>query len=210
MTYAPHSYPPPSPFAPPSVGPTAKYAGTLLLILGILALLMGGCFTTVGAMFDRLVAMPEMQNDAKVQKALADMEAAGGSIKVVMIVLGVGVLVYSVQAIVVGIVLLNARTKTPVIVGLVMVALSMVPMLILMILFLRGGEVIGGGFMLVATAMHGLILMWIIQALRAVPQPMMVPGPYQQGGYYPPSQYQQPPPMQGYQYQPPQQQPPLK
>jgi hypothetical protein len=175
------------------VGPTVRYAGTLLLIFGVIALLAGGCFAGFGVAWERLVAMPEIQNNAEMQKALSDMRKVGFNLPLALIIFGGTILAYSLTSIVLSIFLIRATGKASVIVGIVLVSIVMVIGLLLIVLQIIGGGYAGAGVLVVFLALHGLILMWLVQALQSpVPAtPFMPPTPYPPG-------YGQP--MQGYQY----------
>lgn len=195
MTYPPYPHSYPVNDITPAVGPTARYAGVLLLILGLLTLLMGGCTTAVGFNIDSILALPEVQNDPHFQKAVSDLRAEGVELKQVIVVMGILSLVYAVPALILSILLMTARSRVPIVLGVVLVVLALLPMTLFLFLSLVGGNVIGALFWVIILGLHGLILFWLIRAMRhsrtVSPYPCAPPGPYV------------PPPMQQYQYRSP-------
>lgn len=192
MTHPPYPYPYPASQTVPSVGPTARYAGVMLLILGLLTLVMGGCTTVVGFNIDSVLAMPEVQKDPNFQKAMSDLRTEGIELKYVIVTLGILCLIYAIPALIVSILLITTRSRGPVVLGMVLIGLSLLPMILFLVLSLAGGNGIGAVFWGIVMTLHGLILVWLIQALRHSPtaymHPPAYPGPYV------------PPPMQQYQY----------
>lgn len=195
MTYPPYSHPYPTSQSIVSVGPTARYAGVLLLIFGLATLLMGGCTMVVGLNIDSVLAVPEVQNDPNFQKAISELQAEGIELKHVIVTLGILSLIYAIPSLILGILLMTARSRVPVVLGLVLVVLALLPMTLFLFLSLVGGNVIGGMFWVIIMGLHGLILFWLIRAMRhshaTYPYPYASPGPYV------------PPPMQQYQYRSP-------
>lgn len=191
MTHTPQPYPYTPYYAPPSVGPTARYAGILMLVLGAIALLMGGC--VAGAGF-----APEVQTNEAFEPMRAELDRAGVSLQAAFVILGIMIGIYALPAIVMGVILIRARSKAPAIVALVLVGLATLPMLLFIVVGLAQGQVAEAMFWVIAAALHGLLIMWLVQSLRTGATASPVPA------YYPPQQYPQP--MQGYQWQAPQQQ----
>ncbi len=175
------------------VGPTARNAGFLLLVLGVIALLAGGCLAGFGVAWERFAATPQVQNSAEMQKMLSEMRKVGINFPWLLIIWGGTILAYSLVSIILSIFLIRAAGQGSVIVGIVLVGIVMVVILFSILLQLIGGGYVGAGVFVVFLALHGLALMWLINALRT-PTPVMT---YMPPTPYPPGYGQ---PMQGYQY----------
>ncbi len=211
MTQPPYNpYPQQYPYgySYPAVDPlaTARKGGLLLIILGVVGLLFGGCFAASAAFYAAgKVPIPPESPMAQMDPKMVAMA--------MYVVCGIALLI-SLAMLVIGI---FARRGSVVacILGIVACALVSVIMLLW-----GGGAVMQGGeglvllpIVAVALALFGLAIHWLIQGTRAAlrapqltaPQPHAYPppgySPQQPQSYNPYAQ-----PMQGYYAPPPQQQ----
>ena len=173
----------PSPYQPPTAYTSYMYAweqyrrlilpfrraGLLMIILGVLGLLMGGCFGAVAGLVRREQMQPE------VLRLVRDIEAKTQlSFKVLLVVMAVMVSVPSVLLIVLGLFVRKA-SRGAVVAGMVLVGIIL---LFLVRNFLGSLAMAGGGgpqamggvcMAVVMLAMFGLLMGWLVQAARAVP-----------------------------------------
>lgn len=209
----PYGYPPPGGFGamyrpmgwapqPDPRGPASR-AGILMIILGALGLLLGGCMGVLAAFVPAMRASPEAA------QALAQMEEQTNIDAFTVFLAGAIVTgVASVAQIVVG-VIVRRGTLGPVIAGIVLTALLLLFMGVQTVgALLTPGGLVGGCVTGVATVLYIVLLVWLIQAARntgtvaamqaGYPNPLMygyaAPQPYgQQSGYGYGYGYGQPP-----------------
>lgn len=195
------------PWAPqPDPRAPANRAGILMIILGILGLLLGGCMGVLAAF------VPAMRDSPEAAQALAQMEEQAKVDAFTVFLAGAIVLgVASVAQIVVG-VIVRRGTLGPVVTGIVLTALLLLFMGVQTIgaLFTPGG-IFGACVTGVACVLYVVLLVWLIQAARnsgavaaqqaGYPNPLMygyaAPQPYgppQGYGYSYGYGYGQPPP----------------
>lgn len=214
MSYPPQPYPPPSGnpqygyppgympgySRPSTIGPSARWAGIVAVVLALLSLLMGGI---VIGLAHQMVQMAYEQNEPNMMRGFEQLAEVGSKPEVFFYVFGGMFIAYGVIVGIVAAILLASRSKAGPTIGLI--AFIPFTLLVLLNLFSALLQANAGGvvLVLVVLAPHVLVIFWLIKSLRTGPQmPMMYPG-YPPG--YPSMQVPPPPqPMQGY-YQPPKQ-----
>lgn len=204
MSIPPQPYPaqygPPLGYASPSqIGMSAKWAGILLIVLGVVAMLMGGCATAMGAVLPTLMESPEVQRDQDVQRMFQELSKGGTTPDVLFYVVGGVLLAYALTMVVTGIVLVRARNRGPVTAGIVIVSIVLVLSGLQVIGALLQGNVPALLMMLIFSGLHALVVFWLTQARRAGPQMPTMPSGYPGYSYPPPPP---PQPMQGYYHDP--------
>ena len=197
---APFWAPPPDPIG--NLIAPARRAAVLQWILGVLMLLLGGCFGIAG------VVLPNMRNQPELESTLSKVESQIGISAATTWAFGLAVAAMSrkvgiaVAVVAVAYIVLAFFTRRgglgAVITSIVLTSLVLLYMLgnALVSLFTPGG-IPGACMSFCVTAVHVLLLVWLIQAARSasrVRAVMMMQGSHsplpQQG--QPPMQYAQP------------------
>jgi hypothetical protein len=173
----PYPYPPyPSPYAPPQAAAyyaqppaetllaPARRAGILMIVLGALMFLFAACVAVIGAL------IPNMRTQPEIQDAIAKLEAQLGgqvSVQTLFVVMGVVLTVISVLYIVAG---AFARRGG---MGAAVTSLVLASLVLLYLVFNGVGSLLmpgGAGaacFSLLIAGIHVLLVVWLIQAIRA-------------------------------------------
>ncbi len=142
-----------------------RRAGILMVVLGVLALLMGGCFGAAAG----LVRWERMQPD--VVEMVREFESTTAiSFRAAMAVLSVMMVVPAVLMIVLGF-FVRKGSRGAVIAGVVLAGLGLLFSLWNMVgsMTMGGPQAMGGICMsLLMLAVLGLLMVWLVQALRAV------------------------------------------
>ncbi len=162
---------PPAPYYPPAGAgsPAARRAGLLMFILGPITLLMGGCFMCVAA------ALPAMAQQPSTARQVDDLRAkmplpAGVSLEAFLAVIGVVVAVPGIALLVLGAFVRRGRrwavVTSLVLTGLVLLWLAANVLEAVLHLGSDGNQLLGGCVGVLFTAAFGLLLAWLIAALR--------------------------------------------
>ena len=209
-------FPQPGPYGPPQpptpmdwggypagatdlLGP-ARRAAVLMWVLGVVLLLLGGCLGALGA------GMPTLRQQPQFEQALRQLEtqAPGDLLGMLFVIMGVVTSVVAVAYIVLGFFTrrggLGAIITSLVLSGLVAAYL----VLNTVVSLASGAGGLGGACIgVIGLALHGVLITWLIQAVRAsarvralqaqyAAQPWPAPQSPQAYGYPPPSQHGQP------------------
>lgn len=184
MSQYPSPYPPQSPqqfgYAPTMDDPRlpARRAGIFMIVLGILMLLMGGCMGAVG------VALPSLMGQMPPEqiKVFTDIEARFHiSPGTLLLGFGIFMFVFGLVYIVMGFVVRGGGLGS-VITSIVLTVLTVLYLVLNLItsLFEGAGGAGGACVSVLALAMFGLLLVWLIQAARASTRIRGMQSQYQQ------------------------------
>jgi hypothetical protein len=186
----------------PNLLAPARRAMWLMIILGVVVLLFGGCFTGLGSMWDQIIAQAPPESRAQLEQLQA--RSGGVSVRHIMLGFGIGLIVLALLHIVVG-VIVGRGTMGAAITGLLLTGLMLIGALIMAGGNLMTGNIVGVCMGVVCLALWILLLVWLIQAVSRAGQVAAARAGQYQGQYWQ-TQPQQPP---GYGYpQAPQPPPP--
>lgn len=198
--YPAPNYPPPWPGSDPT-GP-AKRAAILMIVLGVLGLLLAGCFGVIAGFLPTLLQNPDFAKGWNEATAEQQLEMPVMVVAIVIAAIMVGV--WSMAQIVVG-AFVRRGTSVPIVFGIVLTALSLLGAAGNTVATLPTGNVGAIGCQFIGLALLILQLVWLIQAIRNASQVSAMQQMYgwqQQmamGGMYP-SGYGQQPQQYGYGY----------
>jgi hypothetical protein len=181
----------------------ARRAMWLMLILGILTVLFGGCFSLVGAMWPQVVKQMPPESQAQFDRMQQQLQGVG--VQTYLLVMGVATLVIGLLHVALSF-LVRRGTMVPVVMGILMCGAMLLLLGLLAIGNAVSGQLVGICFGVVGLALWGLLLAWLIQAATRAGQVAAARGYGAAGaGAYGAQQYA----AQYGQYQQQQQQPPL-